>query len=244
MSVVARTSNSSRRFPCSQRLLFVFLALLLGSFSGTTTALENNLHFAGHYYDKESGLYYNGQRYYNPRTGRYLTPDPLGLVAGPNLYRYARGNPIRYFDPTGLLDWEGSQMMFMAAKGFGGAQSLFNLKSECKCGRQVEAKVYGSGIVRGLGVAVSLSRVRLEDPNSCPAATNLEGLWEQVMVGVTAGAGVGLSLGFGQIQLGDAYGLPSLGGGVDAPVTGISVGGTVIFGSATVLDSSESFCCE
>jgi RHS repeat-associated protein len=49
-----------------------------------------------------SGLVYFGARYYDPRIGRFLTQDPLGMVDGPNLYVYAGNNPISFFDPYGF----------------------------------------------------------------------------------------------------------------------------------------------
>jgi len=62
--------------------------------------IVNNLRFAGQYYDVETGLYYNLNRYYNPSTGRYMRIDPFG--EGLNLYLYVINNPNTLIDPLGL----------------------------------------------------------------------------------------------------------------------------------------------
>jgi len=62
--------------------------------------IENNLGFSGQYYDSEIMMYYNWNRYYDSKIGRYLRVDPFG--DGLNLYSYAFNNPLFYFDPNGL----------------------------------------------------------------------------------------------------------------------------------------------
>jgi RHS repeat-associated protein len=61
------------------------------------------LRLPGQREDPETGLHYNDHRYYDPDTGRYLSPDPLGIAGGAHAYLYAAANPLRNVDPSGLL---------------------------------------------------------------------------------------------------------------------------------------------
>ncbi|MFS9379986.1 RHS element core protein [Citrobacter sp. ANG330] len=63
--------------------------------------LEQLIRLPGQQYDKETGLYYNRHRYYDPLLGRYITQDPIGLRGGWNLYKYPV-NPVLAIDPYGL----------------------------------------------------------------------------------------------------------------------------------------------
>jgi RHS repeat-associated protein len=67
---------------------------------------DNPLRFQGQYYDEETKLHYNLNRYYDPFTGRYITQDPLGILGGLNSYQYAGSDPINWIDPLGLIKVE------------------------------------------------------------------------------------------------------------------------------------------
>ncbi|KAA3523469.1 hypothetical protein DXM29_20400 [Agrobacterium tumefaciens] len=57
--------------------------------------------FPGQWFQLESGLHYNWHRHYDPTTGRYIQPDPLGMPDGPNRWAYVSNSPLMYSDPDG-----------------------------------------------------------------------------------------------------------------------------------------------
>lgn len=63
--------------------------------------------YTGHLEERDSGLVYAGARWYDPRIGRFMSPDPVRFsVSNPvsfNRYAYANNNPIVYTDPDGRL---------------------------------------------------------------------------------------------------------------------------------------------
>ena len=75
--------------------------LPFGDIYQTTGTATLNFRFPGQYQDRAS-VYQNGFRDYNPKVGRYLTPDPIGLTGGINPYVYVDNNSINNFDPFGL----------------------------------------------------------------------------------------------------------------------------------------------
>lgn len=71
--------------------------------TGTGGTINTETGFAGASTPNGTGGFlYLRSRWYDPKTGRFLTQDPIGLAGGVNLYSYAGNNPIAYTDPFGL----------------------------------------------------------------------------------------------------------------------------------------------
>jgi RHS repeat-associated protein len=62
----------------------------------------NPFRYATKYYDTETGLYYFGQRYYDPVSGQWLSREPLGESESLNLYAYCGNDPVNHVDVLGL----------------------------------------------------------------------------------------------------------------------------------------------
>ncbi|WP_441292733.1 RHS repeat-associated core domain-containing protein [Sorangium sp. KYC3313] len=60
------------------------------------------LRLPGQYADEETGLCYNWHRYYDPVTGVYLSPEPIGIQGSLRAYAYADGWPSELIDLDGL----------------------------------------------------------------------------------------------------------------------------------------------
>ena len=110
------------------------------------SAIGNPFRFQGLWHDYESGYLYARGRYYEPRTGRFLTKDPVGIwsdgSALGNGYTWCGSNPWSHRDPFGTTPWK---------SGGGGKGGKWN------CGDwSSAAKGAGSGIVQGLKDAFDL----------------------------------------------------------------------------------------
>jgi RHS repeat-associated protein len=49
----------------------------------------------------ETGLVYLGARHYDPLAGHFTSADPLGHNGSQDLYTFAGGDPVNFFDPSG-----------------------------------------------------------------------------------------------------------------------------------------------
>jgi RHS repeat-associated protein len=92
--------------------------------------------FTGKELDEETGLYYYGARYYDPRVSQFMSPEPLleqdpeKVLERPQLlsaYSYAASNPVRYLDPDGfdiIIAYGSAKNKKMAATFKKGAELL------------------------------------------------------------------------------------------------------------------------
>jgi len=88
-------------------------------------SLDQPFIFSTKRYDKDTGLYLFGYRFYYPAIGKWLTRDPLGEAGGINLYAAMLNNPVNWVDPDGLLTIYGAE----GAAGYAGAGGYKNSPS-------------------------------------------------------------------------------------------------------------------
>ena len=65
------------------------------------SGMDQDIRLPGQHHDRETGLYYNRHRYYDPGIGSYINQDPIGLAGGINQYGYPT-DPFGWIDPLGL----------------------------------------------------------------------------------------------------------------------------------------------
>ncbi len=72
-------------------------------FSETSATVDTIFGYTGRFYDDDTGLKWNTNRWYDPGVGQWISEDPIGFAAGdPNLYRYVGNSPEMFGDPSGL----------------------------------------------------------------------------------------------------------------------------------------------
>lgn len=64
--------------------------------------IGNPWRFSSKRVDEETGFVNFGRRYYDSKTAKWMSPDPIGFEGGPNLYAYVMNNPLTNIDLYGL----------------------------------------------------------------------------------------------------------------------------------------------
>lgn len=109
------------------------------------------------YYDDESGLNFQGARYYNMKLGRFISQDSYNLI---NRYNYANANPVMHYDPSGhnalntVLSYTIGVSSAQQIATAGGASGVFlSMAAFAPVGSPWAAIIFGA--VVGSGIAIS-----------------------------------------------------------------------------------------
>lgn len=68
-------------------------------------AASNPFRFSTKFTDAETGLVYYGQRYYEPKQGRFVGRDPIEEKGGLHLYGFCGNNGVNRWDVLGMDPW-------------------------------------------------------------------------------------------------------------------------------------------
>ncbi len=109
----------------------------------SSNSLVTDHTFTGQKYDS-SGLQFFNARYYDPQIGTFISPDTIvpdpGLVIDYNRYGYARGNALRFSDPTGHFSEE--QLAFLGIEPEGVSAEAWQFLLALEPGDDI----YGKGV--------------------------------------------------------------------------------------------------
>ena len=189
--------------------------------------------------DMGHGLVLLGARWYAPRIGRFLSPDPLvGDVDDPaawNAYAYCRCNPTSYVDPSGRDFWK----IFAAVVATVVIIVLAVVVTVCTFGAAgpgaAALTVGGLSITWGAVFAATVVGVVAGGVIGGIAAARAGGNAEDIFLGIAVGGAVGGWAAFGAsfagVAVGGALGLTSgtvlcgaVVGGVSGTINGAAMG--------------------
>ena len=212
-----------------------------GEVNEAVGAFDNRFRFPGQYFDSKTGLHYNYHRYYGTKTGRYVTPDPIGLGKGINLYTYVKGNPIIRTDSLGLWLTKGYCRYISGGEGVGVGQMRCRVWTECGTDgyREVgELVTLFAGITVGLPASVTYFNIEQDSRGftNGPSLSELTGLSSIYTISSALGVGSSITV----LNLGSTtaeYGSEAYQAGIDASAD-------AFLGYSWIEWSKREECCE
>ena len=228
----SQTSNSGAVVTDSQGSTLQLLSVLttsvsytyppFGSTGAASNASINPFRYTGREASDNTGLYYYRGRYYSPGQSRFVQEDPLGFLAGANLYAYANNDPLNLSDPLGLwtfsigvsgsyhfLGFDGQASFGVAVDGYGNVRGYTagGAGPAIGAGGSLGLSLQGSSAqtVAGLGGPFANQSIGLGDGLSGSVDTF------QGMDGSNIVTGGGVTFGVG------------LGAGVSSTITGTNI---------------------
>lgn len=103
LAMAVRMSPESRRAFEQHQARQIAAATAASSGPSITEQLLISPFKAAPFRDPATGLVLMRDRWYDPSTGTFLTPDPEGYADSSNLYIFGKGDPVNNSDPTGRL---------------------------------------------------------------------------------------------------------------------------------------------
>ncbi|MBL0869855.1 MAG: RHS repeat-associated core domain-containing protein [Phycisphaerales bacterium] len=114
---------------------------------------NNRIGYCGYWWDPHLQMYLVRNRWYTPREGRWLTPDPIGYAGGRNLYQYCENQPWLYTDPMGLFSVFGVEINPFDSDGWAAVGDFF--RSNPSSVARGAAKGVATGVVVTLGIVAA-----------------------------------------------------------------------------------------
>jgi RHS repeat-associated protein len=105
----------------------------------TASTIGNRFLFQNQLYDPALGLYSMGARQYSPSLGRFLSPDPVGIAGGTNLYAFVSGATLTRSDPSGLSEKQNAGVS-LSGNTLTALGNSFNVSNEARA--WLENKVF------------------------------------------------------------------------------------------------------
>jgi RHS repeat-associated protein len=138
MGTVIGLANGSGQ--STGKFLYDAFGNVLSQVGGANTAAGGDFRFQGQWLENESGLYHFRARDYDPKTGLFLSRDPVDIISTEpesfNPYQFVYNNPYVYSDPTGMFTItelnaaQDMQTALSAVKNYAGAQAKEYLKQK------------------------------------------------------------------------------------------------------------------
>jgi len=150
-----------------------------GELMARTGSTDTPYTFCGRHgvYWEGGALYHMKARYYRADIARFISPDPLGISGGGNLYAYANGDPIRFLDALGLCAQSGNRSVEL-----GLSATALIVRGEVHIGAARNNDGSAVGIYFGasggwaLGAGMSPSLVVGDDPDT-QLSTGFDPIW-------------------------------------------------------------------
>ena len=141
------------------------------------------------YYDEETGLHYNFFRYYDPEIGRFTQQDPIKLLGGESLYRFAN-NVQTWTDVFGL---SGIPIFGISDNAARNLENQFQAErfKHIRAQRQAAQKSGNNQCATGVGVLFGRHMAQLSKDPKCKNVHQFQGTLADSRNATLAVTGVG-----------------------------------------------------